>query len=79
MAEHPYIGRWASIDGLIRQELRADGRFEEARGAGAAAVAGTYTVEGNAIALVADDGDCRNGSFDGDVLHREDAWLYRDA
>lgn len=32
-AQHPYIGMWVTADGRIRQELLANGRYDEARGA----------------------------------------------
>lgn len=32
MTQHPYVGMWVTADGHIRQELLANGRYDEARG-----------------------------------------------
>lgn len=77
MQQHPYIGRWVSLDGSIRQDLRADGRFSRARSDGAAD--GAYTVAGTRLHCTADDGDCDAGRFDGEVLEYGGTVLYRDA
>jgi hypothetical protein len=41
------VGMWVTADGYIRQELRADGRYDEARGDRRSAYTGRYTVTGN--------------------------------
>lgn len=41
------VGMWVTGDGHIRQELRADGRYDEARGSRRSAYTGRYTVTGN--------------------------------
>jgi hypothetical protein len=33
MEQSSYVGMWVTADGLIRQELLPDGRYDEARGA----------------------------------------------
>ncbi|GAA1690666.1 hypothetical protein MMUR_54950 [Mycolicibacterium murale] len=77
-AEHPYIGMWVTADGHIRQELRADGRYDEARGSRQSAYTGSYTVSGNQIDYVDDTGFTADGTFDGDVLHHGGYLFYRE-
>jgi hypothetical protein len=43
------IGMWETADGHIRQELRGDGRYDEARGDRRSTYTGRYTVTGNHI------------------------------
>jgi hypothetical protein len=69
-AGHPYVGMWVTADGHIRQELRPDGRYDEARGNRRSAYTGSYTVEGNEIFYVDDTGFTADGTFHGsDELH----------
>lgn len=43
------VGMWVTADGHIRQELQADGRYDEARGTRRSAFTGRYTVTGSHI------------------------------
>ncbi len=77
-APHPYVGMWVTADGHIRQELRADGRYDEARGTRQSAYTGSYTVTGDQIDYVDDTGFTADGTFDGDVLHHGGYLFYRE-
>ncbi|WP_336206998.1 Atu4866 domain-containing protein [Nonomuraea sp. LPB2021202275-12-8] len=67
---HPYVGMWVTSDGHIRQELTADGRYDEARGTRTSAYTGSYTITGNQIDYVDDTGFTADGTFvDADTLH----------
>jgi hypothetical protein len=77
-APHPYVGMWVTADGFIRQELRADGRYDEARGNRQSAYTGSYRVTGNQIDYVDDTGFTADGTFDGDVLHHGGYVFYRE-
>ncbi|MFJ6461182.1 Atu4866 domain-containing protein [Streptomyces sp. NPDC091387] len=73
------VGMWVTADGHIRQELRADGRYDEARGNRPSACTGRYTVTGNHLDYVDDTaftatGDIRDGVLFHEhlVLHKED-------
>lgn len=77
-AEHPYVDMWVTADGHIRQELRADGRYDEARGTRRSAYTGSYTVSGNQIDYVDDTGFTADGTFEGDVLHHGGYLFYRE-
>jgi Agrobacterium tumefaciens protein Atu4866. len=66
---HPYVGMWVTDDGYIRHELRADGRYDEARGHRRSAYQGRYTLSGNHIDYVDDTGFTADGEFINGVLH----------
>lgn len=79
--QHSYVGMWVTDDGVIRQELRPDGRYDEARGARRSAYQGRYEVRGNHIDYWDDTGFTADGTFvsknelhhGGMVFHRERA------
>ena len=76
----PHIGLWVTEDGYIRQTLRADGRYEEARGPRLGASSGRYSVEHGRIEYVEDaSGFTANGRFEDGVLHHAGMVLYRRA
>ncbi|MGB3481957.1 MAG: Atu4866 domain-containing protein [Mycobacterium sp.] len=75
---HPYVGMWVTADGHIRQELLADGRYDEARGNRPSAYTGSYSVVGDQIDYVDDTGFTAGGTFDGDVLHHAGYVFYRE-
>jgi hypothetical protein len=68
-ARGTHVGLWVTADGHIRQELLADGRYEEARGSVVRAYTGRYEVDGTHIEYWDDSGFTADGTFDGDVLH----------
>ncbi len=70
VASHPYIGMWVTGDGHIRQELLANGRYDEARGSRRSAYQGRYEVRGSRILYWDDTGFTADGTFvDDDTLH----------
>lgn len=69
---------WVTADGHIRQELLADGRYDEARGERESAYTGSYRVIGNRIEYADDTGFSAHGTFDGDVLHHAGYVFYRE-
>ncbi|WP_258050241.1 Atu4866 domain-containing protein [Streptomyces finlayi] len=69
VSPHPYVGMWVTADGHIRQELLANGRYDEARGDRESAYTGSYQVSGTRIEYVDDTGFTADGTFDGDALH----------
>ncbi|MFE5922221.1 Atu4866 domain-containing protein [Streptomyces sp. NPDC056468] len=75
---HPYVGMWVTADGFIRQELRPDGRYDEARGNRRSAYTGSYTVIGNHIDYVDDTGFTATGDVRDGVLFHEHLVLYRE-
>lgn len=77
-ASNPFVGMWVTEDGHIRQELRADGRYDEARGSRRSAYTGRYTVEGNHIDYVDDTGFTATGDVRDGVLYHEHLVLYRE-
>ena len=77
-APHPYVGRWVTEDGRIRQELRADGRYDEARDGRQSAYTGSYTVEGTHLEYVDDTGFTATGDVRDGVLHHEHLVLHRE-
>jgi hypothetical protein len=77
-ATHPFVGMWVTADGHIRQELRADGRYDEARGNRKSAYTGHYTVTGNHIDYVDDAGFTATGDVRDGVLYHEHLVLYRE-
>ncbi|GAA1693921.1 Atu4866 domain-containing protein [Streptomyces yatensis] len=72
------VGMWVTADGHIRQELRADGRYDEARGGRASAYTGRYSVRGSHIDYVDDTGFTATGDVRDGVLHHEHLVLYRE-
>ncbi|WP_232079842.1 Atu4866 domain-containing protein [Mycolicibacterium parafortuitum] len=67
---HPYVGMWVTPDGHIRQELRPDGRYDEARGGRVGAYTGRYEVRGTRIDYWDDSGFTADGTFvSDDELH----------
>ena len=72
------IGMWVTADGHIRQELRADGRYDEARGSRESAYTGRYTVTGNHLDCVDDTGFTATGDIRDGVLFHEHLVLYRE-
>nr|WP_267889347.1 Atu4866 domain-containing protein [Streptomyces sp. NBRC 110035] len=75
---HPYVGMWVTADGHIRQELLANGRYDEARGDRESAYTGSHQVSGTRIEYVDDTGFSADGTFDGDVLHHGGHLFYRE-
>ncbi len=75
---HPYVGMWVTADGHIRQELLANGRYDEARGGRESAYTGSYQVSGTRIGYVDDTGFSADGTFDGDVLHHAGYIFHRE-
>ncbi|GAB3967669.1 hypothetical protein GCM10028832_25550 [Streptomyces sparsus] len=78
VSPHPYVGMWVTADGHIRQELLANGRYDEARGDRESAYTGSYQVSGTRIEYVDDTGFSADGTFDGDVLHHGGYVFYRE-
>ncbi|MEU4142326.1 Atu4866 domain-containing protein [Streptomyces parvulus] len=72
------VGMWVTADGHIRQELRADGRYDEARGNRISAYTGRYTVTGNHVDYVDDTGFTATGDIRDGVLHHEHLVLHRE-
>lgn len=77
VSPHPYVGMWVTEDGRIRHELRADGRYVEARGSREAAYQGRYTITGDHIDYVDDTGFTADGDFIDGVLYHAGMILYR--
>ncbi|MGW6441439.1 Atu4866 domain-containing protein [Lentzea sp. NPDC055074] len=73
------VGMWVTADGYIRQELRADGRYDEARGERPSAYTGRYTVTGTHLDYVDDTGFTATGDVRDGVLHHEHLVLYRES
>ena len=67
MSDH--LGVWCTADGYVRQELREDGRYVEARGAREGAYTGRYEVTGDRIEYWDDSGLTADGVFVAGVLH----------
>lgn len=63
MKAHPYVGMWVTADGQIRQELLANGRYDEARGLRVSAYQGRYEVSGSHIDYWDDTGFTADGEF----------------
>jgi hypothetical protein len=72
------VGMWVTADGYIRQELRADGRYDEARGERPSAYTGSYTVTGNHLDYVDDTGFTATGDVRDGVLYHEHLVLHRE-
>ena len=60
---HQYIGMWVTADGHVRQELLANGRYDEARGTRQSAYQGRYEVRGTMIYYWDDTGFTADGEF----------------
>lgn len=73
------VGTWVTADGRIRQELRADGRYDEARGGRLSAYTGRYTVTGNHLDYVDDTGFTATGDIRDGVLYHEHLVLHRES
>jgi ketosteroid isomerase-like protein len=77
-AQHPYLGMWVTADGRIRQQLLANGRYDEARGHKESAYQGRYEVKGNQIDYWDDTGFTADGVFvDQNTLHHGGMIFYR--
>lgn len=76
-AAHPFVGMWSTADGHIRQELRPDGRYDEARGDRQSAYTGSYTVTGDHIDYIDDTGFTATGDVRDGVLYHEHLVLHR--
>ncbi|OJZ66707.1 hypothetical protein BRW64_09210 [Mycolicibacterium diernhoferi] len=69
---------WTTADGRIRQELRPDGRYDEARGSRESAYTGRYEVRGERIEYRDDSGFTADGTFvTPDELHHGGMIFYR--
>ena len=69
-AMNPYVGMWVTPDGVIRQELLANGRYDEARGSRKSAYQGRYEIRGKEIFYWDDTGFTADGVFvSDDELH----------
>lgn len=67
---NPYVGMWVTPDGVIRQELLANGRYDEARGSRKSAYQGRYEIRGKEIFYWDDTGFTADGIFvSDDELH----------
>lgn len=79
MTQHPYVGMWVTADGHIRQELLANGRYDEARGSRKSAYQGRYEVRGTHIDYWDDTGFTADGTFvNNDELHHGGMIFYRE-
>jgi hypothetical protein len=76
-ADHPYVGMWITADGVIRQELLPNGRYQEARGTRERAYEGRYEVTGNQIEYWDDTGFTADGYFAEDVLYHGGMVMHR--
>ncbi|MGW0162997.1 Atu4866 domain-containing protein [Mycobacterium sp. NPDC003323] len=72
------VGMWVTADGYIRQELLANGRYDEARGGKASAYTGTYTVTGTHLDYRDDTGFTATGDIRDGVLYHEHLVLFRE-
>ena len=77
-ADLDVVGMWVTADGYIRQELLANGRYEEARGTTAGAYTGVYTVTGAHLDYRDDTGFTATGDIRDGVLYHEHLVLYRE-
>ncbi|RUR01178.1 Atu4866 domain-containing protein [Labedella endophytica] len=75
MTDH--LGLWCTFDGHVRQELRADGRYVEARGTREAAYTGRYEIHGDRIEYWDDSGFTADGTFVRGVLHHGGMVMHR--
>lgn len=75
--QHPYVGMWVTEDGRIRQELRPDGRYDEARGSRRSAYQGRYEVRGTHIDYWDDTGFTADGTFVSEDELRHGGMVFR--
>ncbi|MFJ4770776.1 Atu4866 domain-containing protein [Streptomyces uncialis] len=68
-AGHPYTGMWVDENDFVRQELRADGRYDEARGDRRSAYQGRYWIDGTRVVYLDDLGFWAFGEFSDGFLH----------
>ena len=79
MPLHPYVGMWVTSDGHVRQELLANGRYDEARGSRKSAYQGRYEVSGAKIDYWDDTGFTADGVFvNDDELHHGGMIFHRE-
>ena len=78
MKDHRYVGMWVTVDGKIRHELLANGRYDEARNGRASAYQGSYALVGDHITYVDDTGFTADGDFRGGILHHAGMVLHRE-
>jgi hypothetical protein len=79
MKHHTYVGMWVTADGIIRQELLSNGRYDEARGTRKSSYQGRYEIRGNRIDYWDDTGFTADGTFVGqDELHHGGMIFYRE-
>jgi len=77
--KNPYIGMWVTGDRRIRQELLANGRYDEARGTRKSAYQGRYEVRDTHIDYWDDTGFTADGTFVNDnELHHGGMIFYRE-
>ena len=77
--DNKYLGMWVTADGYIRQELLADGRYDEARGNKKSAYTGRYEIKGDDIFYWDDTGFTADGKFkDEDTLLHGGYIFYRE-
>jgi len=69
MSAADVLGLWCTADGHVRQELRPDGRYAEARGTRENAYTGRYESDGKRIEYWDDSGFTADGFFADGVLH----------
>jgi hypothetical protein len=62
------VGLWVDENDFLRQELLADGRYDEARGDRPSAYQGRYWIKGDRITYLDDLGFWAFGDFQGDDL-----------
>ncbi|MDR7274138.1 Atu4866 domain-containing protein [Catenuloplanes atrovinosus] len=65
----PYLGMWVDRTGYIRQELTADGRYDETRAGRRHAYQGAFRIDGDRIVYRDDQGFWAYGRFADGVLH----------
>lgn len=66
---HPFVGMWVDENDFVRQELLADGRYDEARGDRPSAYQGRYWINGTRIDYLDDLGFWAFGEFEDGTLH----------
>ena len=74
-----FVGMWVTEDGRIRQELLADGRYDEARDGRRHAYQGRYEITGEHIDYWDDTGFTAEGDFVDGVLHHIGLRFHRTA
>lgn len=76
--DHSFVGMWVTADGRVRQELKPNGRYDEARGDRQSAYQGRYEVQGNKIRYWDDTGFTADGVFIDGILHHGGMVMYRE-